>query len=119
MPFTDEEKQLLSKIQAAKVGFALYIEAQGFRNISIEELELYLADPVKFTADENDVSVEQYMKWLEFEESGRQCISLTQKGRPCSVRVQPSYSPKHFIPGVSDCCRIHQTHGLTHEAKKS
>jgi hypothetical protein len=117
MQLTEQDKVLLSKLREAGVTLLVVVRGKGWTPLEPDQLEEYLGDRVKFEAEVNEVSVEQFRKWLDFEEGERRCISLTRKGTRCKGYIHPCYKPSAFVDGVTDCCEVHRQHGLTHERK--
>lgn len=117
MQLTEQDKALLLKVREAGVTFLVFVRGQAWTPLDPDRLEQYLKDSVKFEAEENGVSVEQFQKWVDFEYGERRCISLTRKGARCKGHVHPCHKPSAFVDGVTNCCDVHSRHGLTHERK--
>lgn len=117
MQLTEQDKSLLLKLREAEVIFVVHVRGMGSTPLDPDRLERYLANRIKFEAEENEVSVELFQKWVDFEYGERRCVSLTRKGAPCRGHVHPCYKPSAFVDGVTNCCDVHSRHGLTYERK--
>ncbi len=117
MQLTEQDKALLLRIREAEVTFLVFIRGMGWTPLDLDQLARFLDDRVKFEAEENGVSGEQFLKWMDFEYGERGCISLTRKGTRCKGHVNPCPKPSAFVDGVTNCCEVHRQHGLTHERK--
>ncbi len=119
MKFTESDKALLLKLKDAGIVFVVPCRGWGYRNVRIDDLELYLQDSLKFEVQALGISEEQYRKWLDYYNDGYSpcCISITKKGRPCGGHVHPYIGPREFVDGVTNCCTVHSRHGLTYERR--
>lgn len=101
---TEQELDLLGRLEEAGVAFMLYVGG-GSIIISKEDVPELIANPDKFLADYHGVSVERYLAWRNFDGS---CRATTAKGKPCTKRPEGASSPAAFVRGISDYCKHHQ-----------
>lgn len=98
---------LLQKLSHRGISFMTYQVGLGHIAIPVDDIALYLANPIGFVSAYCNVTQAVYLDWLAHFHAPV-CRAQNTKGEPCGADVTRVDTPEHYLPGVSDCCTQHQ-----------
>lgn len=101
------DKNLLQTMSDKGITFMTYQVGLGHINIPVNEVPLYVNNPIGFVAAYCKVSQAIYLDWLAHFHAPV-CRIQNAHGAYCGADVKRVESPMQFMPGVSDCCQAHQ-----------
>ncbi len=101
-----ENQGLLKALVDKGITFTSFQLGLGHIAIALEDIPLYLANPVGFVAAYCNTTESHYLDWLAHYHAP--VCRVLDKGEPCGTPIERVDSPEHFKPGASDCCERHR-----------
>lgn len=98
---------LLQTLSEKGISFMAYQVGLGHISIPVDDIPLYLANPVGFVAAYCNVTQAVYLDWLAHYHAPV-CRVTIDSGEPCGMDVERIDTPELFMVGVSDCCAKHR-----------
>jgi uncharacterized coiled-coil protein SlyX len=98
---------LLQKLSDRGISFMTYQVGLGHIAIPVDDIALYLANPIGFVSAYCNVTQAVYLDWLAHFHAPV-CRAQNAQGEPCGADVVRVDTPEHYLPGISDCCSQHQ-----------
>lgn len=99
---------LLRELSGLGINFVVYHPGVGNISVPVNELGLYMQNPVAYAAAKCMVGVELYQIWLDHHNDPR-CLAKIGENKCCDMRLIRVDSPSKFVPGQSDRCARHQS----------
>ncbi|HEY7773658.1 MAG TPA: hypothetical protein VIC26_10790 [Marinagarivorans sp.] len=100
-------EDILQRLSDKGISFMTYQVGLGHIAIPVDDIALYLANPVGFVAAYCNVSQAVYLDWLAHFHAPV-CRVQDSQGNYCGADLKRVDSPEQYMPGVSDCCAKHR-----------
>jgi hypothetical protein len=98
---------ILQKLSEKGISFMTYQVGLGHIAIPVDEIALYLTNPIGFVAAYCNVTQSLYLDWLAHFHAPV-CRIQNAEGEFCGADVARVDSPEQFMLGISDCCSKHR-----------
>ena len=100
-------EDLLHKLSQKGISFMTYQVGLGHISIPVDDVGLYLTNPIGFVASYCNVSQTIYLDWLAHFHAPVCRVQLAG-GDFCGADVPRVDTPEFYLPGASDCCEKHR-----------
>lgn len=97
---------IFDRIAKAGLSFMTFRPGAGHMTIPLDDISRYLDDPVLFTAEKCNMSLEAYEYWLDHFKKP-ECKAPIKGEELCCQAVKRIDFPSDFTPGKSDRCDKH------------